>query len=703
LKHSKLGRKILIFMLVITMTVSVALFAVAYNDMTQLRDDSNKMSKDLGTQSGEVVSDGIIKEMNSALMKVTVAKAENHDAEFRMIQDQIEQMCVVLESEYKFPVDGKGYVPPHPSDSEPGVLMGRSAVAQRVEIDDSIISEQKIISQMEPLVSDIYSDHDITMNVMIGTATGIFYRYSDYNTFDDQYDVTKRGWFTEAMANEGKPVWSQAYTDAYGKYVTTVSCAYKNEKGDFAGVIASDIKIQSLIDDVLLLDRIGNGYAFLLDSEGKYIAHPSYREADFDTDPLTTNNPAKKQIIKQMVAGGTGKASYEEKREVMYAFYAPIPTTGWSYGMVVPYSSLTGPVVEARAIIDEGTDTTTEQMNNTIHNMLVAFIVIFAIIVIILIIVSSLVSISITRPVTRMVEGTEEIGKGNLDTSIVVKGKDELAILGNSINKMASDLKTYINELTEVTAERQRIGAELNVATSIQEDMLPKIFPKYSQNEHYSLAASMHPAKEVGGDFYDFYMIDEDRFALVIADVSGKGVPAALFMVISKTIIKSCAQTGKSVSEILENVNNQLCESNGADMFVTVLLGIINIRTGHLEYANAGHESPIIKRVGQDFKINPAKHGFVLGGMEGMKYKQYEMDLREGDIIYTYTDGIPEAHNGQNEMFGMDRTLEALNKHKDATPDELIEIVRQEVMDFAGEAPQFDDMTMLCYQQLKVD
>lgn len=255
-----------------------------------------------------------------------------------------------------------------------------------------------------------------------------------------------------------------------------------------------------------------------------------------------------------------------------------------------------------------------------------------------------------------------------------------------------------ITKHSEVEKEKHRIGTELNVATNIQASMLPRIFPAFPEHKEFDLFASMTPAKEVGGDVYDFFLVDEDHLALVMADVSGKGVPAALFMVISKTLIKNYAQTGLSPKETLRKVNIQLCEGNEVNMFVTVWLGIYNIKTRTLVASNAGHEFPVIRRGNGDFELYKDKHGFVLAGMEMSKYTEYEVQLDIGDEIFVYTDGVPEATNINNELFGTERMLESLNKHKGAKMEDLLILIKEDVDEFVGGAPQFDDITMLAFK-----
>ena len=272
---------------------------------------------------------------------------------------------------------------------------------------------------------------------------------------------------------------------------------------------------------------------------------------------------------------------------------------------------------------------------------------------------------------------------------------DEIEELSESIKTMEMEINDYIDHLTEVTAEKERMGAELNIATQIQASMLPCIFPAFPDRNDFDIYASMDPAKEVGGDFYDFFLIDEDHIALVMADVSGKGVPAALFMVIAKTLLKNTAQSGISPKEVLSQVNTQLCENNEAEMFVTVWLGVMQISTGHMVCANAGHEYPAIRRVGGQYELLHDKHGFVLAGMEGSRYREYEITLEKGDSLFVYTDGVPEATNAENELFGTDRMLEALNQNPDAASEEVIREVQKAMEVFVKQAPQFDDITML--------
>lgn len=324
----------------------------------------------------------------------------------------------------------------------------------------------------------------------------------------------------------------------------------------------------------------------------------------------------------------------------------------------------------------------------------------FAVTTFLILLITIAVNRTVVNPINRLSSAAERFVRDKKDcddgvsaiSQLDIRTGDEIEQLTVSIKKMEKEINSYLSYLSYVTAERERISAELDIAGNIQASMLPRVFP---ERKEFDIYASMTPAKEVGGDFYDFLFLDEDRLALVMADVSGKGVPAAMFMMISKTLIKSAAQTGLSPKAILEKVNRQLCESNEAEMFVTVWLGILDIRTGKLRCANAGHEYPAIRRRGGDFALYQDPHGFVLAGMENMKYREYELQLSAGDTIFVYTDGVTEATNAQNELYGTEGMLQALNEKKQACGKELLETVHKGIDQFVDSAPQFDDITML--------
>ncbi len=308
---------------------------------------------------------------------------------------------------------------------------------------------------------------------------------------------------------------------------------------------------------------------------------------------------------------------------------------------------------------------------------------------------------SIVKPIQKVSDAAQTMIEHLSDGTapiIEVKRDDEIKTLAESFTTMYREIGDYITKLSTVTAEKERIGAELDVAAKIQTSMLPCIFPAFPNIPEIDIYATMDPAKEVGGDFYDFFMVDDDHLAFVVADVSGKGVPAALFMVIGKTLIKDHTGLCKDLGEVFTKVNNILCSSNSEEMFITAFEGVLNIRTGELRYVNAGHETPFVYRKNGTFEPVKVRAGFVLAGMEGVKYRGGSIQLQPGDKIFQYSDGVPEATNDSLEQYGMGRLGAVLANNGNETPTALLGAVKADVDKFVGKADQFDDITMLCLE-----
>ena len=313
------------------------------------------------------------------------------------------------------------------------------------------------------------------------------------------------------------------------------------------------------------------------------------------------------------------------------------------------------------------------------------------------------------RQFNLLLKGIIRMGEGELEPMASVPYtiqefetmQQEIDRTSLALNQQMDTIRRMEREQMEqenMIKEQERIVKELSTARQIQKSVLPHIFPPFPDRAEIDLFATMDPAKDVGGDFYDFYFIDEDHLCLVIADVSGKGIPAALFMMLSKRILEDLARQERTPSTILEKANDLLCDNNQAEMFVTVWLGILEISTGKLTAANAGHEFPAICKKGGSFELYKDTHGFVVGGMEGVHYKGYDLQLNPGDKLFVYTDGVPEATDGSGEMFGTDRMITALRSCTDNTPEEILQGVRNAVDSFVGDAEQFDDLTMMCLE-----
>lgn len=375
-------------------------------------------------------------------------------------------------------------------------------------------------------------------------------------------------------------------------------------------------------------------------------------------------------------------------------------TYGWLCTSMEPVRDAAGNPV-ALVGVDISMDEIMEDRGEYLRNVIL-FMGIAVVVLCVVILIS--VHMTLIRPINSLsaaarsfVQDRSNKKKGDSDISrLKIRTGDEVETLCDSIKQMELDINDYITNLTAVTAEKERIGAELDVATHIQSSMLPNIFPAFPDRPEFDIYATMNPAKEVGGDFYDFFMVDERHLAVVMADVSGKGVPAALFMVIGKTLIKDHTLPDTDLPTVFAEVNDILCESNSEDLFITAFEGVLDLVTGEFRFVNAGHEPPFISRANAPFELYKIKAGFVLAGMEGMKFKGGSFDLSPGDKIFLYTDGVTEATDAKEELFGMDRLTESLGKAASGEPEEILRSVKTDIDRFVGKAPQFDDITMLC-------
>ena len=349
----------------------------------------------------------------------------------------------------------------------------------------------------------------------------------------------------------------------------------------------------------------------------------------------------------------------------------------------------------AQRFVEELTDTRKDYVINVgIMAVIAAFISIVT--------ASVFIRSQIIEPLNRVNDEAVRFALENTRDEDVLSGDiskvREINSLADSVDKMEQDTINYINNLTSVTKEKERIGTELSLASAIQEASLNTSFPAFPDRDDFDIYAMMTPAKEVGGDFYDFFLIDDDHLGLVMADVSGKGVPGALFMMVSKILISEHAKDGITPAGILTLVNKSICANNRMNMFVTVWLGILEISTGKVIACNAGHEDPVVYSKDKGFELYKTSHDLMIGFMKDIEYSNYEFVMNKGDKLFLYTDGVPEATNSDKKLFGINRMLETLNNVQDSDAETILREVRESVDDFVGDEIQFDDLTMMCVE-----
>lgn len=520
-----------------------------------------------------------------------------------------------------------------------------------------------------------------------------------------EYDARQASWYQEAAKlKDGEVYFSHPIQDGSGRGVALICSMPVYVEGRLVGVAGSGGLIEN-IQEMVQSTSIGeNGYAFLLNTGSMNVIANANPDEDseinrFKDNLLETGNGRLTVVMERIRKGGSGISQVELDGKESYLAYSPLTATSWSVVTVIGLddASIVTHINSLQGNINAITRATTKDINEKIRLMAGLFLVIALLITAVIIFLSNKFSRRLTQPIYTLTEGAGQISGGNLDYRIAVESDDETALLSEAFNHMADSLKDYIENLSRITAEKERIGTELYIAKNIQASMLPCIFPAFPERTEFDIYATMDPAKEVGGDFYDFFMVDERHLAIVVADVSGKGVPAALFMVIGKTLIKDHTKPGRDLGEVFTEVNELLCESNSEGLFITAFEGVLDLVTGELRFVNAGHEIPFVYK-GNGFETYKIRAGFVLAGMEGIRYQCGSMQLEPGDKIFQYTDGVTEAANQKREMYGMGRLGAVLCRNESAAPERLLACVKADIDAFVGDALQFDDITMLCLE-----
>ncbi|MDD2853522.1 MAG: SpoIIE family protein phosphatase [Desulfuromonadaceae bacterium] len=534
----------------------------------------------------------------------------------------------------------------------------------------------------------------------LATPDGLFRRFP-WGTVAPGYDVRKRQWFTRAVET-GKGGWSVPYIGSVAKNlrINYSKPIYRNKK--LVGVVAINVPLQT-INERIISTRLNNqGSAVLVDSTLKIIAREgmdvkSDNWADpqkaeyFSLDPDASNV---KNFENDLLTAKPGIHSGKYKGKECYIAYAPVVSTHWSVLFIMPVEAINAPIIPTEKAILHQAETVKGLVKDKIEFSIIVLLAIFLIIVALVYIVAKRMAEFVTGPIMELDRGVRIIGDGNLGHMIDIHSGDEIEELAGTFNKMTADLREYIRNLTETTAAKERIQSELKVATDIQASLLPRLFPAFPDRPEFDVFATMDPAKEVGGDFYDFFFIDDNNLCFIIADVADKGVPAALYMMVSKTLLKSEGQRLGEPDQILRYVNNILAADNENCMFVTVFCAIMDTRTGEVRFANAGHNPPVIIE-SQGLRYLTMKAGFVLGPVPDSVYDTERITMRPGDTLFLYTDGVTEAKNPEAELYGEPRLLTALESGpKDGLAD-MIHNIRNEVSKHANGAPQSDDVTLL--------
>ena len=514
-----------------------------------------------------------------------------------------------------------------------------------------------------------------------------FYRNGEGISFkylDRFYDYFHWDWYQIPRELE-QPQWTEPYFGEGGGILMSSYAVpfYRVVDGTrrLTGVVVVDISLEELRKIVSSIRILKSGYGFLISKNGTFVTHP-IKELIMNETIFSVAEERKDPMLRdtgrRMIRGETGYSAGSVKSAVTgkncIMTYVPIKSNGWSLGVLFPHDELMADITN---------------LNHVVLALGIGGLMLLALAVV-------FIARSITRPLTEMADIAGRIGTGDLEAHVPeVRTRDEVGKLASALDCMKTSLKDYIREITDTTAARQRMESELKIARNIQMGILPKEFPPFPDRTDFDIHALTVPAREVGGDFYDFFLIDREHLCIVIGDASGKGIPAALFMAFTKTLIKARASADIETGVLMGEVNDELSKGNPADMFITVFCAILNTATGELRYTNGGHNPPVIIRHAGNLSYLDGPGELVVGIMDGTQYTTRTHTLNPGDGLFLYTDGVTEAMNAAGEIFSTDRLKDVLATCAGGDVSGITACVGGAINDFCKDAPQYDDITMM--------
>lgn len=734
-KNMNIYKKILTAFLSVLSVVGIFMLVTCFLIIFKIKNYSLKEISGLSSEVFEIGGSSLKEQAKSSLKDISYSLSKNVQNSLNNISDKVLISCESIEKIIQNRDDFKGFIPPLPENtmisengkgsskayvidsksdsSNPSVYfikeISNSSIVSENIIPKNLYNQLLLISNCEYIFEPIFNNNDCISSIYVGTESGIYYKYSNDNS-NERYDPRTRSWYTDAVKAAEKsdiPVWQNVYiSKSTGKFCITCSKAFKNKSGKILGVCAVDMYIDD-ISDLILKYKIGkNGYNFIIDKNGNIVMHPEYASIFQDESSFESFNLSESGLVNEILDKKSDVISAKIDDKNYYISFSPMEINDWTWVSTLPEEELMEPIYKIENLIDASLEKSEKSLEKDFNFVIIVFLIVFLVSFVIICFVCTKLSKNISLPITRLCEATKSIGRGNFDLSVDKNSDDEIGKLAKSFNLMARNLKRYMKNLKKTTAEKEKVHSELMIANKIQKSMLPCIFPAFPERKDFDIYAVMDPAREVGGDFYDFFLIDDSKLALVIADVSDKGVSAALFMVVAKILIKNQLQNGDSPGEVLKIVNNRLCENNEVGMFVTCFLGIFDIKSGEFTYANAGHNPPFLYRKSEKNCIAiTSPHGLVLGGTPNITYLQSKTYLYPGDFLFLYTDGVTEAANKRGRLFSQQKLEEIVNScgKKNVAIQDLIFDIKSEINKFVGNAAVSDDITMLALKNFTVN
>ena len=715
-KNTSIKKQTLLLILSCSLVTLALAGGIAIYGMNAIRSSAVETGMEIGQSAARNSSEAMRTDAQRDIRRLLEERSRQIDMIFDNLERNVDmiarEMTIIQSHQEQFSLRHVA----EPQQSNAGILVPQLQFAESVSPGDPALQRKiGLAANIQDWLLRLNESSEMVASVYIASEDGFGItaddrsdkKFREGETIPFRIDFRMRPWYREA-AQQKKTVYSPVFRDVYsGKLGITCAAPYFGEGNTLAGVVGAGMFLND-ISDIVLSTRIGEtGFGFVIDRQGHVLFSPkkegvlSAEGEKNQSSLLSSEEESLKNAAGRMVEGKTGLQEVMVDGIPCYLCYMPLKAMDCSFGIVMQVKEATMSAQANEQIIEESTSQFLGYLDQSIRSAFIAVLVLVALLLLLVPFLSDRVADLFVRPIHELADGVREIASGNLGKKLDIHTGNEIEHLAVCFNAMTDELQTYMSNLTKITAEKERIATELSVATNIQESMLPRIFPPFPEREDFDIYATMHAAKEVGGDFYDFYLLDENHVLITIADVSGKGVPAALFMVIAKTILKNFALTmggSDDLSPLVSCANDQLCQNNDAAMFVTAFVGMLEVSTGTFHYVNAGHNPPLIYRAAEkSFSYLSVKRNFVLGGMDGLDYQGQSITLSPGDLLFFYTDGVTEALNEEKELFGEERLLSALNQADAGSIPikDLLAAVRKSLDAHVKDAEQSDDITMM--------
>ncbi len=705
LPKSKLHWRILPLLLGVPVAALLLLALVMLLALLRLGEEDVRSDREIGTGVLQLSEKALDSLATKEMLSIAVERAEFFDSQLKRVAAEMHGLAAYAEKiqDRKRPVAAEGaYSVGEDPENPDGMPVPHYHLAPDAP-PEAVKDNLEWSASLEDLCTPILSmDPDIA-SIVVGTQDGFYREFPWPEGIPPDFDPRNRPWWQRTTAS-GDAGWTEPYVSATtgGNLEVCFSAPIYDREHKLYGVIGATAPITNLAGHTMTGTVETLGKACLVDEKMRIIvgtaenSQGDFQDASVGKQFMIDALPAEMERMKtDLISGKSGIIRNTYQGKEMIVAYSPIAATHWIFLLTVPFEQIREPVRQFAVTINSLVDRVVTSDTRLIWNFLTWSAGISLVMIVLIAFIVAMTAQRIVNPILDLVQGIRVIGSGDLDHRLNIHTGDELEELAHTVNKMADDLKVYIQDLQTSTAAQERLRSEMKIATDIQAALLPRIFPPFPDRPEFDIFATMIPAKQVGGDFYDFFFIDEKKFCILIGDVSDKGIPAALYMMVIKTLLKKEAMDSGTPDEILFRVNNYLAYDNPLSMFVTIFLAILDLETGELLYSNAGHNPPLLCTESGGFQYIELPPGMVAGPMAGLPFVTKSLVLQPGDMVYLYTDGVSEAMNTAYELFGEKRLLECLSNQPTLTPRDIIQSVARDFHSHDGDAPQSDVITML--------